>query len=308
MEVWGMRRYCQVGQSSENLTLCLDVSDSLTHAQFMDTARDTALQNLRAWSATDRAALLAAAWHAGEHSVPVLADAARCSRQTVYVDLHSRGIDAKNDRPQEGPAMLFATITLEGFDGTDADATERLSIPELHQAFAADHPELTGEALTRASMASMFRAGALHAMAKWHNEYAAALNAAADARTARDNALHIEQVRWESLSVARSWAAAHHAWLQAVQDARNAITAWAEAVHRAAPEQHRMSTGYLDTAREYGAPCDDAIPAELRIVPPAPIDEDAEEARLLQELDTRVAARRELAAQTLNALRDADAL
>jgi hypothetical protein len=291
---------------SENLTRRIDLSDSLTHAQFMDTERDTALQNLRAWSATDRAALLAAAWRAGEHSVPVLADAARCSRQTAYVDLHSCGIDAKNDRPQEVPAM-FATVTLEGLDGTDADTAD-LSITQMHRDFAAAHPELTGEALTRASMGAMFRFSALHALTRWHNQYAAALNAQAAARTARDNALHQEEVRWESLSVARSWAAAHHAWLQAAHNARTAIIDWAEAAHRAAPEQHRLSTGYLDEAREYGAPCDDAIPADLRIVAPAPIDVDAQEARLLQELDTKVAARRELAAQTLNALRNADAL
>lgn len=69
-----------------------------------ETARLTALTALRAWTRQRdrmperRAALLASAWHAGEHNVRELARIADVSRQTVYDDLRAHDIDPRADR------------------------------------------------------------------------------------------------------------------------------------------------------------------------------------------------------------------
>ncbi|TMZ71231.1 hypothetical protein EMG21_27595 [Klebsiella pneumoniae] len=67
----------------------------------MDTTdpRRHALHALNAWAArrdalaTDRAELMAAAWRAGERTIALLARHAAVSRDTVYADLRSQGID-----------------------------------------------------------------------------------------------------------------------------------------------------------------------------------------------------------------------
>lgn len=69
-----------------------------------ETARLTALTTLRAWTRqrerqpVERAALIAAAWHAGERNLRELARVADVSRTTVYDDLRSRGIEPSSDR------------------------------------------------------------------------------------------------------------------------------------------------------------------------------------------------------------------
>src|SRR5687768_11698783 len=83
----------------------------------MTTDREHAMAALRAWAAPGtRAKLIAAAWHAGEHSVSALAEAADISRPTAYADLSAAGIDPRHDRT-ENP--VIGTITLGPFTGTE---------------------------------------------------------------------------------------------------------------------------------------------------------------------------------------------
>lgn len=71
-------------------------------------ARAATLEALRAWAATSRADLVAAAWRAGNRNVAELARVAGKDRGTIYLDLRSKGIDPT---AREEPAMPTATTT-----------------------------------------------------------------------------------------------------------------------------------------------------------------------------------------------------
>jgi len=64
----------------------------------------------------DRADLLAAAWWAGNRNVAELARAADTSRDTVYSDLRSRGIDPQARFTPAGPRPRYAPLRFETVD------------------------------------------------------------------------------------------------------------------------------------------------------------------------------------------------
>jgi hypothetical protein len=78
------------------------------------TAAEAALVALRRWAATNRADLVAAAWHAGNRNITALADAAGCGRDAIYADLRARNIDPKSDRQEKPPVLTTKTNEIPG--------------------------------------------------------------------------------------------------------------------------------------------------------------------------------------------------
>jgi hypothetical protein len=177
---------------------------------------------LRDWSQPGRRAdLLAAAWQAGETNVSALAEAARISRPTVYADLRSRGIDPDH-RPKGNSVITISPLDIEGFTGVG----ERMDA-ELDAAlrrWAAEHPTATQE---EGQAEGMRLVGLMDTTAR----YADVRDLLAHeqvARAERDRLLHQVELRWEALSTAAAWLAAHHAYVLAVDEARIAIDIWRE--------------------------------------------------------------------------------
>jgi hypothetical protein len=94
---------------SEYPTL-LSVGKLDTTVSAMTAAADLALDALRRWAATNRADLVAAAWHAGNRNITALANAAGRGRDVIYADLRSRGIDPKTDRTENPPVTTTPTL------------------------------------------------------------------------------------------------------------------------------------------------------------------------------------------------------
>ncbi|MGY3341020.1 hypothetical protein ACVW0K_007213 [Streptomyces filamentosus] len=253
-----------------------------------------ALQALRDWSTPGRRAdLVAAAWHEGETRVAVLAEAARTTRHTIYADLKTRGINPA-DRPK-GPAMTLATI--DGMTGIDSEHDHHV-LQEAQERYLQEHPDGAGanEALD-ARLAARVTAYA-------YNNLASTQAAEQAARRDRDRALHLVEVRWEALSTATAWHAAHHAYVVAVDAARTAITAWSDAAHAAAKAgwfPAEMSEQlYRERILTAGHP-----PVELYGLDAAAVD--AEAARLRDALDQAHEHRARLAVQTLTGVPAGDA-
>lgn len=178
---------------------------------------------LRDWSKPGRrAALLAEAWQAGETNVSALAEAARISRPTVYADLRSRGIDPDH-RPKGNSVITnLSPLDIEGFTGVgerlDAEYDAAL------RRWAAEHPTATHE---EAKTEGMRLVGLMDTTYR----YADVRDLLAHeqvARAERDRLLHQVELRWEALSTAAAWLAAHHAYVLAVDEARIAIDMWRE--------------------------------------------------------------------------------
>lgn len=180
---------------------------------------------LRDWSRPGRRAdLIATAWQAGETNIVALAEAARISRPTVYADLRSRGIDP--DHRPKGKTMItnLSKLDIEGFTGVgetmDAEFTAAL------RRWVAQHPDLDPggpEGHTEGMR--------LVAMMDTVARYADVRDRLAReqvARAERDRLLHQVELRWEALSTAAAWLAAHHAYVLAVDEARIAIDMWNE--------------------------------------------------------------------------------
>ncbi|MEU6460168.1 hypothetical protein [Streptomyces sp. NPDC047065] len=189
----------------------------------MSTRRDDAMAALRDWSQPGRRAdLVAAAWQAGETNVSALAEAARITRPTVYADLRSRGIDP--DHRPKGSTMItnLAPLDIEGFTGV----AERLEaeFDAALQRWAAQHPTATQE---EGKAEGMRLVGVMDTTYR----YADVRDLLAHeqvARAERDRLLHQVELRWEALSTAAAWLAAHHAYVLAVDEARIAIDMWRE--------------------------------------------------------------------------------
>jgi hypothetical protein len=87
-----------------------------------EAARLNALSALRAWTRQrvrmpeQRARLLVAAWRAGERNVRELARIADVSRQTIYDDLRSQGIDPREDRGAAVAPPRYTPLTYEQVD------------------------------------------------------------------------------------------------------------------------------------------------------------------------------------------------
>ncbi|MGW2282318.1 hypothetical protein [Streptomyces sp. NPDC001770] len=196
----------------------------------MSRTRAAATEALRDWAANFRTArrdmLIAAAWQAGETSIPVLAEAARVSRPTVYAALRSQGIGP--DRRSKGPAVLgVGPLDIEGFTGRDETAEA-----EFDRALArwnASRP--------RATAAEFYDEGTrLVALMDTTARYVDVRDRLAReqaARTERDRLLRLVDRRWKALSTAPAWHAAHHAYVVAVGDARTGIDVWRESAETA---------------------------------------------------------------------------
>ncbi|MFE1775542.1 hypothetical protein [Streptomyces sp. NPDC059008] len=117
------------------------------------------------------------------------------------------------------------------------------------------------------------------------------------ARAERDPLLHQVELRWEALSTAAAWLAAHHAYVATVDEARIAIDMWRDHAESALKRPIFCSTPRDEMAyrqiQEAGYPAlEDAYAALDR----APAESAA---RLRADLDQADQHRRQLAAQTL---------
>ncbi|MEU5838608.1 hypothetical protein ABZ820_33750 [Streptomyces diacarni] len=259
----------------------------------MSTRRDEAMAALRDWSRPGRRAdLLAEAWQAGETNVSALAEAARVSRPTVYADLRSRGIDPDH-RPKGDSVITISPLDIEGFTGVgermDAEYDAAL------RRWAAQHPELDprgpeghaeGMRLVALSETVARYAGVRDLLA--HEQVA---------RAERDRLLHQVELRWEALSTAATWLAAHHAYVLAVDEARIAIDMWRERAEAARRRpwfcfSPRDEAAYRQV-QEAGHPALEQALADLDSTPAQTAE------RLGADLDQAHERRTELAAQTL---------
>ncbi|MEU0031993.1 hypothetical protein, partial [Streptomyces sp. NPDC006335] len=231
----------------------------------MSTRRDDVMAALRDWSKPGRRAdLLAAAWQAGETNVSALAEAARISRPTVYADLRSRGIDPDH-RPKGNSVITISPLDIEGFTGvgerldTEFDAALRR--------WAAEHPTATREEgqtegrRLAALMDTTFRYADVRDLLA-HEQVA---------RAERDRLLHQVELRWEALSTAAAWLAAHHAYVLAVDEARIAIDMWRERAEAALKRPFFCASGREDAAyrqiQEAGHPALEQALADLDRTP-----------------------------------------
>ncbi|MEU9568262.1 hypothetical protein AB0D16_40930 [Streptomyces sp. NPDC048161] len=117
------------------------------------------------------------------------------------------------------------------------------------------------------------------------------------ARAERDRLLHQVELRWEALSTAPAWLAAHHAYVLAVDEARIAVDMWRERAESALDRPFfcfspRDEAAYRQI-QEAGHPALDQAQADLD---PAPAQTAT---RLLADLDQAHTYRAGLAAQTL---------
>jgi hypothetical protein len=250
----------------------------------MSASRETALAALRNWSAPGRrAVLVAAAWTAGETNISALAEAGRISRPTVYADLRSVGINP-DDRPEEpmtSPAML------DGITGDGSEAEERLMREALTR-FAEQAAPGT------ADQAGAVRLLCLPDMLRWYNNQRRNLQEERVARQERDRLLHLVEVRWEALSTAAAWHAAHHAYVLAVDDARIAMDMWEERADKAARLQAKPGEGeaerlIYEEIQAAGYPVLDVLPNNIAVT-----------ADLMRDvLEQAHARRRALASETL---------
>ncbi|MGO4423239.1 hypothetical protein AB4Z54_32255 [Streptomyces sp. MCAF7] len=240
---------------------------------------------LREWSKPGRRAdLLAAAWQAGETNVSALAEAARISRPTVYADLRSRGIDPDH-RPKENTDMS-APVAIDGIDGTSFE-----NVQDIINRFAAEHrgDDAAVKGYIHQTTPIFF---AVHR----YNELRRLLADEGFARRDRDRALHLVETRWEALSTAANWLAAHHAYIVAVDEARAAIDAWADRAAAAAKPAGFEGDPNAEIIQVYR----ERILAEGHPpVEPLATYSGNEALQLREELDHRHERRKELAAETL---------
>lgn len=259
----------------------------------MGVTTHTAIEALRQWSTPGRRAdLVADAWHAGETRIAALAEAARTTRTTIYADLKSRGINPE-DRPK-GPPMT--TITIDGLTGMNFEADE----PAIAAAVRAYTDAHGAEGIWEYESNLVRLSYALGA----YNLIAAAQAAEQAARRDRDRALHLVEVRWEALSTATAWHAAHHAYVVAVDAARTAITVWSDAARAAAnagwfPAEMSEQL-YRERILTAGHPPVERYDLDADAV-------DAEAARLRDALDQAHEHRARLAGQTLTVAPAGDA-
>ncbi|MFD8625233.1 hypothetical protein ACFV4E_15275 [Streptomyces hygroscopicus] len=257
----------------------------------MSTERENALAALREWSVPGRRAdLVAAAWNAGA-TVVAIAEAARVgSRQTIYDDLKSRGIDPRNRSKEKN---VTAPITVEGLNGiTDLeDNNSPVARAILRARDDLASPGLNAEA--RRLMTLSMAVGQ-------YNDLRAALAAEEEARAERNRARHLVDVRWEALADPNSkgsWLHGHHAYVVAVDNAHRAIDAWkaaAETLMRQASLRRGEDADLMADAYEQYI-----LPAGHPPVAKPDIDAEAEAARLHEELDAEHTSRKTLAAETL---------
>ncbi|WP_371503545.1 hypothetical protein OG871_39745 (plasmid) [Kitasatospora sp. NBC_00374] len=252
----------------------------------MSTQIEIALIELRTWSAPGRrAALIAAAWDAGETNVSALAEAARVSRPTVYADLRSQGIDPDH-RPAKENAVPVSPVTLEGFTGLNLDGQEANHFQKSVYRHLQEHPEQSsGEEAGRLI-------GLMDALRDYNN-LRPRLQEERIAREERDRSLHRVEVRWEALRTAANWLAAHHDYVVTVADARIAIDMWEDRASGAVSVPFRQETPHQRAAYQQ------ILAAGHPAIEPLTVDPAAEADRLRANLEQATEHRRRLAAETL---------
>ncbi len=246
---------------------------------------------LREWSRPGRRAdLLVAAWQAGETNVSALAEAARVSRPTVYADLRSRAIDPDH-RPKGNNVITLSPLDIEGFTGVG----ERLDaeFDAALRRWAAEHPTATHEE----GKAEGMRLAALMDTTYRYADVRDLLAHEQVARAERDRLLHQVERRWEALSTAAAWLAAHHAYVLAVDEARIAIDMWRERAEAALKrpffcDSPRSEAAYRQI-QEAGHPALEPALADLDQTPARTAEQ------LRANLDQAHERRMELASQTL---------
>ncbi|MGY4973481.1 hypothetical protein ACWGCC_30440 [Streptomyces nigrescens] len=256
--------------------------------------RYAALDALRAWSAPGRRAdLIAAAWQAGETTISALAEAARISRPTVYADLRARGIDPDH-RPKGSTSVItISPLDIEGFTGVGEtmDAEYETAL----RRWAALRPGINPRGPQ--AHAEGMRLVALMDTTARYADVRDRLAHEQVARSERDRLLHQVTLRWEALSTAAAWHAAHHAYVIAVDEARIGIDMWRERAESALKRTFFCSSERDEAAYrqilEAGHPALEEAQADLDQTP----EETA--ARLRVELDQADEHRRHLVAQTL---------
>jgi hypothetical protein len=118
--------------------------------------------------------------------------------------------------------ITISPLDIEGFTGVG----ERMDA-ELDAAlrrWAAEHPSVTREEGQTEGM----RLSVLMDTAARYADVRDRLAHEQVARAERDRLLHQVELRWEALSAATDWLAAHHAYVLAVDEARIAIDMWRE--------------------------------------------------------------------------------
>ncbi|MGW5679198.1 hypothetical protein ACWEV4_29660 [Streptomyces sp. NPDC003860] len=245
---------------------------------------------LRTWSApSTRARLIAAAWTAGETNVRLLSEAARCARQTVYNDLRSVGIDP-NNRPKDTTMITIAPLDIEGFTGSDEHADDEFGA--AMDRWVDEHPNPSEEEVK----AERWRLLTLMLITQGYADARDRLAQEQVARFERDRALHQVELRWEALSTAPAWLAAHHAYVLAVEDARIAIDMWRERAATAAARPFACTNdGHQAAYRQIQAAGHSSLEDATAALDPDPAGSAA---RLRADLDQAHERHEQLAAQT----------
>ncbi|PNG22442.1 hypothetical protein C1J00_09565 [Streptomyces cahuitamycinicus] len=242
---------------------------------------------LRAWAEPGlRARLIKAAWDAGNQNINELTEAARVDRKTVYADLAAEGIDPKTDRTQGGTPVI-ESITVSGMFGDERD-NDRLSMAEV--ARLRDAQDLT---LEQAQWVFTERLNA-HEAAAWHNKVAPMASVVIDRNREAERALRKWDTAWEALSSAKlsEWAAAHHRFIIAWDEAREALNRQTAAWERLMKEGGKLSK---DARRIY----EEAVSDHKRI---DVYDQGDTPGAFAEGMEAQHQHRARLAAQTLRAL------
>ncbi|MBT2469360.1 hypothetical protein J7E97_16115 [Streptomyces sp. ISL-66] len=250
------------------------------------------MTRLRDWSTPGRRAdLVAAAWQAGETTVSALAEAARTSRPTIYADLRSRGIDP--DHRPKGTSVItnLSPLDIEGFTGIGEQLDAQLDAALLR--WRAEHPDA---GLEEAKTEGMRLVGLMDTTYRYA-DVRDRLAREQVARAERDRLLHQVELRWEALSSAAAWLAAHHAYVLSVDEARIAIDMWNERAESARKRPFFCSSPRDEAAyrqiQEAGHPALEEAMADLDQEP------GVTAYALRANLDQAHERRMELASQTL---------
>ncbi|MFG2844234.1 hypothetical protein ACGF12_13830 [Kitasatospora sp. NPDC048296] len=139
--------------------------------------------------------------------------------------------------------MQITPVTLEGFTGLDLDGQEAAHFHRVLYRFIDEHPDRSpGEEESRLiNLTDTLRA---------YNTLRPRLLEEWIAREERDRALHLVDVRWEALSTAPHWLAAHHSYIVAIDDARIAIDMWENRAVDAAKVRLNRDHPYRQSAYE----------------------------------------------------------
>lgn len=258
------------------------------------------MADLRAWAEPGlRARLIKAAWDAGNQNINELAEAARVDRKTVYADLAAEGIDPKTDRTQGG--SVLGPVSINGLYGDERDE-HLLGNKALAQMLDDFRDRVTGRSEADKQATEEYRLR-MHASwaASWHNSLLPLALVALERRRDAERAVRLWHAAYDALGEAKTseWAAAHHRFIRAWEDARRAVEEQqtAEAAMRDKAGTYTMQVGEVEK-RLY----EENVLAEQRIT----IPED-DRGMYLEALEATQQQRAATAAQTLRLLSGAAA-